>query len=113
MGDKMETKLKCMISQPMRGIPDEEILEQRRKAIQAIEEQYGYEFLSTFFTDDDKRAHVPHDVVNVPLCYLSNSLKEMSKCTAVYFCKGWENARGCRIEHACAEAYGLVILTEE
>ena len=31
----------------------------------------------------------------------------MSKCNAVYFCKGWENARGCRIEHETAKAYGF------
>ena len=32
---------------------------------------------------------------------------------AVYFCKGWENARGCKLEHAVAEAYGLTIIYEE
>ena len=28
------------------------------------------------------------------------------------FCKGWENARGCRIEHEAAKAYGLEIIYE-
>lgn len=37
----------------------------------------------------------------------------MSKCNAAYFCTGWENARGCRIEHAAAKAYGLQILYED
>ena len=32
---------------------------------------------------------------------------------AAYFCKGWENARGCRIEHAAAVAYGLEVLYED
>ncbi len=37
----------------------------------------------------------------------------MSLCHAAYFCKGWESARGCRIEHATAQAYGLDIIYEE
>ena len=37
----------------------------------------------------------------------------MSKCNAVYFCKGWENARGCKIEHKTAKAYGLDMIYEE
>jgi len=37
----------------------------------------------------------------------------MSKCHAAYFCRGWEQARGCQIEHAAAVAYGLEIIYEE
>ena len=37
----------------------------------------------------------------------------MTLCNAVYFCKGWENARGCKIEHMCAEVYGLKIIEAE
>lgn len=28
-------------------------------------------------------------------------------CHAAYFCKGWQETRGCRIEHNAAKAYGL------
>lgn len=52
-------------------------------------------------------------VVQVPLCYLAKSLENMSLCHAAYFCKGWEDARGCRIEHDAAVAYGLEILYED
>lgn len=34
------------------------------------------------------------------------------KTEAAYFCKGWEKARGCRIEHEAAKAYGLEIIYE-
>ena len=43
----------------------------------------------------------------IPLCYLAKSLENMSLCHVAYFCNGWENARGCRIEHYAAVAYGL------
>lgn len=52
-------------------------------------------------------------VVNIPLCFLAKSLENMSKCHASYFCRGWEQARGCQIEHAAAVAYGLEIIYEE
>lgn len=52
-------------------------------------------------------------VVQVPLCFLAKSLENMSLCHAAYFCKGWEDARGCKIEHDAATAYGLEVLYEE
>ena len=51
-------------------------------------------------------------VENVPLCFLAKSLENMSQCHAAYFCKGWRNARGCRIEHEVALAYGLTVIYE-
>mgnify|MGYP004482326911 FL=1 len=38
--------------------------------------------------------------------------KAMSRCDSVYFAEGWEAARGCRIEHEAAVAYGLEVLYE-
>lgn len=42
---------------------------------------------------------------------LAESLKKMKKCHAAYFCKGWEKARGCMLEHAAAVDYGLKIIS--
>ena len=52
-------------------------------------------------------------VVQIPLCFLAKSLENMSKCHVAYFCKGWQTARGCRIEHEAAKAYGIAIIYEE
>lgn len=52
-------------------------------------------------------------VENIPLCFLTKSLENMSKCHAAYFCKGWEKTRGCRIEHDVVQAYGVKIIYEE
>ncbi|MCX4267909.1 MAG: DUF4406 domain-containing protein [Lachnospiraceae bacterium] len=52
-------------------------------------------------------------VVQIALCFLAKSLENMSLCHVVYFYKGWENARGCRIEHEVAMAYGLEVMYEE
>ena len=53
------------------------------------------------------------DFAQISIYYLAKSLENMSLCDAVYFCKGWDDARGCSIEHSVAFAYGLDILYEE
>ena len=105
---------KAMLSQPMAGKTNEEIVATREKAIKALEEK-GYEVVNTLFTDEwySKDAMTERGVVQIPLCFLAKSLENMSLCHAAYFCKGCENARGCRIEHEAAVAYGLEILYEE
>ena len=105
---------KAMLSQPMAGKTNEEIVATRERAISALKEK-GYEIVNTLFTDEwySKDAMAERGVVQIPLCFLAKSLENMSRCHAAYFCKGWENARGCRIEHEAAVAYGLEILYEE
>ena len=109
----METK-KAMLSQPMAGKTDEEIVATREKAIAALKDM-GYEIVNTLFTDEWYRKEKMQErgVVQIPLCLLAKSLENMSLCHAAYFCKGWEKARGCRIEHEAAVAYGLEIIYEE
>lgn len=105
---------KAMLSQPMAGKTNEEIVATREKAIKTLEEK-GYEIVNTLFTDEwySKEAMTGRGVVQIPLCFLAKSLENMSLCHAAYFCKGWETARGCRIEHEATVAYGLEILYEE
>ena len=105
---------KAMLSQPMAGKTNEEIVATREKAISVLKEK-GYEIVNTLFTDEwySKDAMAERGVVQIPLCFLAKSLENMSRCHAAYFCKGWENTRGCRIEHEAAVAYGLEILYEE
>ena len=104
---------KAMLSQPMAGKSDEEITATREKAIKALKEK-GFEIVNTLFTDEwySKEKMAERGVVQIPLCFLAKSLENMCLCHVVYFCKGWENARGCKIEHEVAKAYGLEIIYE-
>ncbi len=106
--------MKAMLSQPMAGKSEEEIKATREKAITALKEK-GYEIVNTLFTDEwySNGAMKERGVVQIPLCCLAKSLENMSLCHAAYFCKGWEDARGCRIEHEAAIAYGLDVIYEE
>lgn len=106
--------MKAMLSQPMAGKSEEEIVATRERAVKVLESK-GYEIVNTLFTDEwySQENIKKRGVVQIPLCFLAKSLENMSLCHAAYFCKGWEKARGCRIEHEAAKEYGLTIIYEE
>ena len=103
----------AMISQPMAGKTDEEIVATRERAFSALQER-GYAVVNTMFTDEwySKESMKARGVVQIPLCFLAKSLENMSLCHAAYFCKNWKQYRGCRIEHEAAVSYGLEIIYE-
>lgn len=105
--------MKAMLSQPMANKTEEEIIETRNRAVSKLESM-GYEVVNTLFTDEwySHENMVKRGVVQIPLCFLAKSLENMSLCHVVYFCKGWQDSRGCRIEHDAALAYGLEIIEE-
>ena len=103
----------AMISQPMGGRTEQEITTTRKRAIAELERR-GYEVVNTLFTRNDEwfREMTRRGVIQIPLSFLAESLRSMSLCHAVYFCHGWQDARGCRIEHDAAVAYGLEVIEE-
>ncbi|MBR5316007.1 MAG: DUF4406 domain-containing protein [Firmicutes bacterium] len=92
---------KLFISQPMRGLSDEQILAARERAIISAEAELGepVEVIDSFFQK------APHDAK--PLWFLGKSLELLADADMVYFVEGWEEARGCRIEHLAALEYGI------
>lgn len=95
---------KLFISQPMNGKTDEEIKRERQEAVTIAKEVLGeeVEVIDSFFEK------APHEAK--PLWFLGKSLELLSTADCVFFAKGWENARGCKIEHECAKQYGIKIL---
>ena len=98
---------KLFISQPMRGKTDEEILAVREKAIRSAEKHLGekVEVIDSFFQNCPAEAQ--------PLWFLGKSLELLSTADVAYFAKGWEDARGCRIENTCAVEYGIDLVIED
>ena len=94
---------KLFISQPMRGKTEEEILGEREKVIKAVEKYYGneIEIIDSFFDDYDPKNGC------IPLKYLAKSLELLADADIVFFCRGWDTARGCKIEHQCSVEYGI------
>lgn len=98
---------KLFISQPMKDKTDEEILATREKAITSAKEKINgeVEVIDSFFQN------APHDAR--PLWFLGKSLELLSTADIAYFAKGWENYRGCRIEHQCALEYEIPMIIED
>jgi hypothetical protein len=99
---------KLFISQPMKGKTNEEIKAEREKAIVSVKGALGedVEVIDNFF-----------DIVSSydvrPLWFLGKSLQLLSTADIAYFTKGWEDARGCKIEHQCAVEYSIPSIIEE
>ena len=81
------------ISQPMGGLSDEQVLQERTSAISKAKALLGEDVapLETFFDDFGPAAK--------PLDYLARSIEFLAKADVAIFAPGWKNARGCRIEH--------------
>ncbi len=94
--------IKLFISQPMRGRSDEEITAEREYVKLAAERILKEDIMviDSFFQGGDMK----------PLEYLGESLKLLAGADWAWFCKGWEQARGCKIENQCAREYGISIL---
>lgn len=95
--------MKIMISQPMNGKTREQI-EAERMELRMKFEAEGHTVIDTIFAES------PEEAQSAPVWYLSKSIEAMSTVDAVYFMEGWEEARGCKLEHQIAEAYGIAIL---
>lgn len=96
---------KIFISQPMNGKTTEEIENERNYIIDRLRENESVEIIDSFFKDKPYEAS--------PLWYLGESIKLMSEADVVFFCNGWQTARGCQIEHDCALEYGIDTMYEE
>lgn len=96
--------MKIFISQPMKGLSEKEIKSNREKAIKKIKNLYGEdaEIIDSYIEGN-----------GTPLWYLAKSIELLSTADVAYFLKGWNNARGCRIEYMCADNYGIGAYFEE
>ena len=95
---------KLFISQPMRGLSDEEILKTREEIRVQAEKTIGepVELIDSFISE------YPDEInKSVPVWYLGKSLQFLSQADVAYFGGDWRNARGCKIEHEVAINYGI------
>ena len=100
---------KLFISQPMRGLTNEEILKVREEIKNRAEKTIGepLELINSFFED------YPGEIIKyIPVWYLGKSIQLLSRADIVYFGSDWRNARGCKIEYEIANVYGIEVIIE-
>ena len=95
---------KLFISQPMNGKTNEEILSERDKLVEKAENALHekLEVIDSFFKD------APHDAK--PLWFLGKSFELLSTADVAIFGKGWESARGCKLENEACIEYGITVI---
>jgi hypothetical protein len=97
--------MKVMISLPMNGRKKEEV-EKRLKELTAEFKKMHIDVVHSFDTKEIKV-----DSNNPRVFYLGRTImKYMHDVDAVYFDKGWNDAKGCKIERAICREYGIKIL---
>lgn len=92
---------RLFISQPMNGRSNRAIMEER----QGIIDNYmanGWDVIDSVLNMG------PADAIK----YLAASIELMSDADRVLMMRGWEKARGCKIEHEVAVLYGKDIVYE-
>ena len=95
---------KLFISQPMRGLTDEEILKTREEIRIKAENIIGepVELIDSFISE------YPGEInKSVPVWYLGKSIQFLSQADVAYFGGDWRSARGCKIEHEIAVQYDI------
>jgi hypothetical protein len=94
--------MKIIISQPMKGKTEVQVRNERQELVTQIEKS-GNSVIDTIFPDFTNHG-------NIPLKYLAKSLEAIADVDAVVFMDGWQEARGCKIEHRACEEYGIKII---
>lgn len=96
---------KIFISMPMNDKSDKQIKLEFEQAKRKIIDKYGnVEFVDSYLGDTE---------LEDPIEMLGKSISLMAEADAIYFCKGWEEARGCRIEREVAYQYVRNCIYEE
>lgn len=100
---------KLFVSQPMKGLNEREIICARIRILDAASELTGeqYEAIDSFIPG--RKYDVKHHSVRC----LADSIAFLADADAAVFGWGWEDARGCRIEHQICEDYGIPIIDLE
>ena len=98
--------MKIFISQPMRGLTNEEIAETRKKIEEACKEKFKGEEI--IFVDSFIKETPPSDAKNIPLWYLGMAITKLAEADhLVGLVNGAETYSGCIMEKECARFYGI------
>jgi hypothetical protein len=96
-------KMNIFISQPMTGRTNEEILLERRKVEEYLQDLYGPDLniLNSFIQDPSLQEK--------PIYCLGQAISQLNDADLVIFLEGWKESRGCNIEFMVCTQYNLQV----
>ena len=88
------------ISQPMQGLSDKAIHEERNAIMDMI---------LAYDPEADITPLINREIIKEfpPLTSLGLSIADLGKCDVAIFAADWWESRGCFLEHACCQEYGI------
>lgn len=111
---KEKQTFSIFISQPMTGKSNDEIKQLREESLSMV---------TKYLKNDECAKDKNIELINVYPLYtdgktnefmiyaLGEAIKSLAFADFVYFAKGWEDSKGCRIEKAIVDEYGLPFVT--
>ncbi len=106
---------KAMIIQPTYGSSDQEIINNRNLVINhmnSLHDNVKYDVINTVFSRDlSTIEHIrKQGVEHFAIYYLGKFLEDLSKCSTICFCSGWENFKVFQIIHSIAIDHNLEVI---
>lgn len=98
-----------MISQPMNGKTNDQIKKEREEVIEKFNSLH-IDVINSII--DETADPETYNEYHPALFYMAKTIDFMAQVDAVYFMKGWEEYRGCRIEREICKEYDVKILDE-
>jgi len=100
--------MKVFISLPMANRNYEKQKSVREWISVHVQSKYESAEILNSFIEDDPPEGIENDGIGV--WYLGKSIEILAQAHLAVFVPDWREARGCRIEHIVASAYGIPIL---
>lgn len=106
-------KKKLFISLPMTNMEDT-VLKRYREALSIIEKDENlssYEVVTPYgmfhaFDENGLKEGIDDSLPSIGY-YMGKDVELVINCNAIYSCEGWSKSKGCKVERATAEIYGL------
>ncbi len=96
--------MKVMLSHPMSGMSESDVMKLRKMMTEYLKARYG----KIEIIDNYHHKNVPENAGR--LWHLGTSIRMMEEADAIFFCPGWQSAKGCKIEYAICKLYNLNII---
>lgn len=114
--------MKLFVSQPMSGLTNEEIENNRVESMNALSKLYKdieYDPTNIYVVEDpemEEQLTVKGDMElsknRISIFYFLRSIQHMAGKDAIVFLNGWQYSRGCILEYFIAKAFKMRILGE-
>ena len=98
-----ESRKKIYISLPITGLDKDTVISKANDRKKLISFK-GYEPVTPFDVSPDSNASYAE--------HMGRDIQALLECDAVYFCRGWQDSKGCQAEYEVAKIYSKQMVFE-